>query len=46
MACVLAVASVAPLARAARIEALRRRCTVPAEGVLVDRELCDAKPFP
>ena len=45
MACALAVASVVPLARAARIEALRRRCTVPAEGVLVDRELCDAKPF-
>ena len=45
MACALALASVVPLARAARIEALRRRCTVPAEGVLVDRELCDAKPF-
>lgn len=45
MACALAVASVVPLAFAARIEALRRRCTVPVEGVLVDRELCDAKPF-
>ena len=45
MACALAVASAVPLALAARIEALRRRCTVPAEGVLVDRELCDAKPF-
>ena len=45
MAPALAVASAVPLALAARIEALRRRCTVPAEGVLVDRELCDAKPF-
>ena len=40
MACALAVASVAPLARAARIEALRRRCTVPVEGVLVGCECC------
>ena len=38
MACALAVASVVPLARAARIEALRRRCTVPVEGVLVGCE--------
>ena len=45
MAPALAVASAVPLALAARIEALRRRCTVPVEGVLVDRELCDAKPF-
>ena len=40
MACALALASVVPLAFAARIEALRRRCTVPVEGVLGD-----AKPF-
>ena len=38
MACALAVASVVPLARAARIEALRRRCTVPVEGVLAGCE--------
>ena len=38
MACALAVASVVPLARAARIETLRRRCTVPVEGVLAGRE--------
>ena len=41
MACALALASVVPLARAARIEALRRRCTVPVEGVLADCERCD-----
>ena len=43
MACALAVASVVPLARAARIETLRRRCTVPVEGVLVgcERRTCD-----
>ena len=43
MACALALASVVPLARAARIEALRRRCTVPVEGVLVgcERRTCD-----
>ena len=41
MACALAVASVVPLARAARIEALRRRCTVPVEGVLAGCERCD-----
>ena len=41
MACALALASVVPLARAARIEALRRRCTVPVEGVLAGCERCD-----
>ena len=41
MACALAVASVVPLARAARIEALRRRCTVPVEGALAGCERCD-----
>ncbi len=43
MACALALASVVPLARAARIEALRARCTVPVEGVLVgcERRTCD-----
>ena len=38
MAPALAVASAVPLALAARIEALRRRCTVPAEGVLAGCE--------
>ena len=45
MACALAVASVVPLARAARIEALRRRCTVPVEGVLADCESWGGKSF-
>ena len=45
MACALAVASVVPLARAARIEALRRRCTVPVEGVLAGCESWGGKSF-